>query len=751
MSESRDPVLEVLGRLQKVSKCGPNQWSALCPAHTDNAPSLSISKGEDGRVLLHCHAGCALAAIVSALQLAPQDLFPEKPIKKRRGKIVATYDYRDESGQLLFQTVRFDPKDFSQRRPDGQGGWIWNLKDTPRVLYRLPELIAADPNQWVCICEGERDVDRLVALGFIATCNPLGAGKWPKLASDAALDGRRVVIFPDEDDPGRAHVHIVATRISGQTSEVRVVAIPDGFKDISAWCDSQAGTSPEQLRQQIESLIENATPWVVQSPPATTANESGEPQSQNEVVELGQRDPQTGKLVLSPRKTLPSAETFVREFHFHDHGRTIHGYGGQFLSWRGNCYREVEDGALRHQIQPWLHNALRYVQPPGAKSPSLVPFESNPTTVNNVLETLRGFTHLSGNVQAPTWLDETRGNLDPREILTCQSMNLHLPTGKVIHPTPLLFAINALEFDHDPKAKAPATWLNFLEQLWGDDLEQIELVQDWFGYSLTADTRQQKMLLLVGPRRSGKGTIARVLAKLVGTTNVCGPTTSSLAGPFGLQPLLGKSLAIISDARFTGRDLPIVVERLLCISGEDAVTVDRKFLTSLTTKLPTRFMFLSNELPRLTDASGALIGRFVVARMTESFYGKEDLDLTQKLHAELPGILNWAIDGWKRLNQRGRFHPPSSTSDAIGEMEELSSPVLAFVRDRCSVHSDDRVGVDDIYQAWKEWCEIEGRESPGPKTLFGRNLLAAFSTVRCRRGTDGQRFYSGIGLVPANL
>src|SRR5207253_1165563 len=112
------------------------------------------------------------------------------------------------------------------------------------------------------------------------------------------------------------------------------------------------------------------------------------------------------------------------------------------------------------------------------------------------------------------------------------------------------------------------------------------LLQEFMGYLLIADTSQQKMLLLVGPRRSGKGTIGRVITALVGPGNMVGPTCNSLAGTFGLQGLIGKSLAIVSDARFHGECVPILVERLLCITGEDTISVDRKFLPPVTLKLP---------------------------------------------------------------------------------------------------------------------------------------------------------------------
>src|SRR5262249_54382452 len=142
-----------------------------------------------------------------------------------------------------------------------------------------------------------------------------------------------------------------------------------------------------------------------------------------------------------------------------------------------------------------------------------------------------------------------------------------------LQPTPRFFSPNVLEYDFNPSAPAPGEWLRFLGRLWPDDPQSVETLAEWFGYCLTADTRQQKILFVVGPKRSGKGTIARVLRSLVGEDNVAGPTLSSLSGNFGLMPLLGKPVAIISDARLSGRtDTAAVVEQLLAISGEDART-----------------------------------------------------------------------------------------------------------------------------------------------------------------------------------
>jgi putative DNA primase/helicase len=463
-------------------------------------------------------------------------------------------------------------------------------------------------------------------------------------------------------------------------------------------------------------------------------------------IPLGARDPETGRLVLSPRRTLPTADAYVRAFHHHPEGRLLHGYAGSLFEWRDNRYGELEVAAISCRLQTWLHTALRYiVVDRRAGTLRLTDFESNPSTVNQALDSIRAFVHLPATIGAPSWLDD-RVHPPALEILACRSMNVHIPSGEVLPATPRLFTTHALDFDYDRQARPPVEWLAFLEQLWETDRDAIGLLQEWCGYCLIPNTCQQKMLLLVGPRRSGKGTIGRILRRLVGAANVVGPTTSSLAGAFGLQPLIGKSLAIVSDARFTGDHVATVVERLLCISGEDALTIDRKFLGAVTMKLSTRFVFLTNELPRLNDASTALAGRFLILRLTRSFYDQEDPTLTERLSQELPGILLWAIDGWTRLQQRGHFVQPTSAADAMQQLEDLASPIRPFVRECCTILPELRVPIDTLYAAWDMWCKQNGRKV-GTKQTFGRDLGSAVPQVVRRRGTGFVSFYEGMSLT----
>ena len=223
---------------------------------------------------------------------------------------------------------------------------------------------------------------------------------------------------------------------------------------------------------------------------------------------------------------------------------------------------------------------------------------------------------------------------------------------------------------------------------------------------------------------------------LVGRHNVAGPTISGLATNFGLQELIGKPVAIVSDARLRS-DQAILTERLLSISGEDTLTIDRKYRDPWTGKLPTRFLIMSNELPRLNDSSGALASRFILLQFDRSFYGHENPTLTDELLEERPGILNWALDGFERLVARGRFVQPDSAKEALREMEDLGSPMAAFVRDRCTLGPHE-VSVDALYEHWKIWCTENGRDRPGTKQTFGRDLRAAVPGLRIRQPREGE-------------
>lgn len=453
-------------------------------------------------------------------------------------------------------------------------------------------------------------------------------------------------------------------------------------------------------------------------------------------------DAGTRRLVPPPSSPMAVARDLAEARYTDSEGLLLlRDHRGAFYTWNGLCWTEIDRRDVRRDAYQWLEHAT-YIHPKNGE----VPFNPTRRKIDDVVDALRAIVMLDSTAAAPCW---THGATDPpaNEVISMENGLLHVPT-RTLHPhTPHFFCHHSLPFPFSEEWTPPPRWLEFLHELWPDDESSISALQETMGYILGGDTRHQKIFLFVGPKRGGKGTIGRVLTGLLGAHNVAAPTLAGLSTNFGLSPLIGKPLGLVSDARLGGKsDSKIVVERLLSVSGEDSLTIDRKFRDPWTGRLPTRFVVMTNELPRLTDSSGALASRFVVFVLHRSFYGKENPGLTDELLTEAPAIFNWALEGLDRLNTRGYFLTPESGKDAIRQLEDLSSPISAFVRDRCLVGFDRQVEVDALWKIWKTWCEDENRHF-GTKTGFGRDLKAAVPMVkRSRPRTDADRLYVYLGI-----
>lgn len=247
----------ILARLQGVTKTA-NGWQAQCPAHEDRTASLCIALGSDQRILFHCQAGCEPERVCTALGLKLKDLF-QAGSKLARPKIAATYDYHDSAGMLVFQVVRYNPKGFRQRRPDGKGGWIWSMNGVKRVLYRLPEITRdIQGGLPVFITEGEKDVLAMVERGFTATTNAGGAGKWLDSYTET-LRGADVVIIADKDKPGQEHAQLVASQLYRIAKSVRVIELLDvNGKPVKDSFDFFAAGG---TREAVIALVDSTAVW----------------------------------------------------------------------------------------------------------------------------------------------------------------------------------------------------------------------------------------------------------------------------------------------------------------------------------------------------------------------------------------------------------------------------------------------------------------------------------------------------------
>jgi putative DNA primase/helicase len=390
-----------------------------------------------------------------------------------------------------------------------------------------------------------------------------------------------------------------------------------------------------------------------------------------------------------------------------------------FYHYQNGIYAPVSRESIRAKVYPYLETA--------GENPT-------PDNVSGVVDALASGVYLNEKAKVPSLLDAP--NVDMSGVIVARNGAFNLDTSV-----------------RYPLSPDPVEWLKFLNSQWANDPESILTLQEIGGLLLTPVTRFQKLFFLVGPRRSGKGTILRTWSQMLGgTDNVVGPTLGSLTGQFGLQPLIGKLAAFIGDVRLSPNvDQSKLVERLLSLTGEDAISVPRKNLTDWSGGLFTRLVLASNDLPHFSDASGAAAGRVVMLWMKTSFFNREDTGLGERLKAELPQILAWHVRGRQRLLARGHFIQPESAREKIQQLEDIGMPVAVFLREHCNVGAGMQVSKDDLYNAWKLYCGSNGIK-PTDSPTFGKDLFASVAGLKDGRpkGTDGKRLRAYFGIALRN-
>ena len=411
---------------------------------------------------------------------------------------------------------------------------------------------------------------------------------------------------------------------------------------------------------------------------------------------------------------------------------TLRRWRGGWYLWtkeRG-CYREISD----EELDSALYRKLGI----GEKK-----------DVANQAHALIAAPHvLIPQAELGTWLDDTTD--DPLDMCVCRNGIVHLPSGTLRPATPAYFHTSCMGVDFDPKAPVPKLWLKFLSEVFPDDPTAIVVLQEIIGYLLSPDTRQHKLFLFLGLKRSGKGTVARIICALLGVGNFASPTLSALAQQFGKQSLIGKAVAIIGDARLTGRspaDLSMILENLLGISGEDSQTVPRKNREDYIGRMMIRFLILTNLLPSIPDPSDALTDRTILLHFRQSFLGREDTELTSKLLGELPGILNWAIEGWKRQRDRGHFDQAKTSEAALDQLRDSGNPVGAWLRDCCDVDKAKQAPTREVFTSYRRFCADRGLPLKSDHEL-GVDLTAMGYQRTRKRDEEGKRVphYAGFAL-----
>lgn len=453
------------------------------------------------------------------------------------------------------------------------------------------------------------------------------------------------------------------------------------------------------------------------------------------------------------------AEEFLKQRCTDSSGRrTLRFWRNEFYLWRDGVYKRMRPEALSATVYAFLRGLMIRKNVGTRAKPKLrnLPLQPEPRDVRDVVATLAHETYIDVG-KMPGWATDVGASMPPADkVISFRNGLLDLDQlirddglAAMIEPTPEFFSENRLPFDFEWEAQCP-TWESFLREALSEDQERIYLLQEWMGLNLSSDLRWQKMLWLHGPPGSGKGTILRQLRRCLGTANVVTPTLTELADKFGLEPLVGKSAAIISDAHLDrGGNTIAVLDRILSITGQDAMNIQRKNISTLTdVTLGVRFSIGLNKMPYLPDASNAIMRRLLLIPFNVSFAGREDRNLDYKLSRETPGILAWSLRGLMRLQVNDAFTNVSAAQSLLSQFRRQNSPIGAFIDDRCVIGKDCRVPIEEFYQAYTAWRRENGHADVGTATMGTDLHSQGFPLERRRLGPRGFRtwHYIGIGM-----
>jgi P4 family phage/plasmid primase-like protien len=348
-----------------------------------------------------------------------------------------------------------------------------------------------------------------------------------------------------------------------------------------------------------------------------------------------------------------------------------------------------------------------------------------------------------------------RINEIPDNLILYQNGVLDLSTGVLMAHNPGYFTTNILPYDYVPHATAPR-WHAFLNDIFEGDQERIALLQEWFGYMISNSNRYHKILFMLGPSRSGKGIIGKVLEQIVGPYNFSGCELHAFASDSFLESLRTRSVAFNGDvARNTGRaSTDVVIARLKGISGGDAISFDRKYKGNISQVLPTRITLSGNNVPNLFDDSGALASRMLILNFNISYLNREDHTIYDQVQHELAGIAAWALVGLQRLTANDRFTAPEAGRVEAEFIADTYSPLRQFVNDRCTIGLDEsyKISCTTLYDRYRVWAIAEN-DSP----LSRRQFIASFKDATRGGGVrygvfaidkPSERGFSGLTVLP---
>ena len=474
--------------------------------------------------------------------------------------------------------------------------------------------------------------------------------------------------------------------------------------------------------------------------------------------------PADARPVLNPSAPYAIAGEFIHRHCMVGDDCVLWHWQGQFYRWGGRVYEAVPDELMRGQLYNFLNDAVKKA------GEVLHPFQPTPRHVNEVIDSLKSRLALGVECQPPMWLGTRRSGTD---WIVFQNRVVNVLTEETCDLTPDLWVHSALGFDWNDAAECPA-WETFLAQVFPKanapagtvDEESVQFLEEFMGYCMTEETKFQKGAMLIGPKRSGKGTISRVLQQLVGDPGYVGISFNTwIQSENSKECLVGKRVGVFADTRFKpgkqygsnydpGGITHTSAEFLLNIIGEDTVTIGRKYKSPWHGQLRLKLMLISNEVPNLNDSSGVLPSRFIKLHFPVSFFGKEDVNLKDKLRGELSGIAVRCVRAYGDLCARGHFVQPQSATALEREVLTASDPFAAMV-EACFVPDfNGQTTREALVETARMWLGVIGRPDEAARVRTNNIVtrlkgVAGFEHVGpAPRGHGKTRTIAGVRVRP---
>lgn len=714
------PADEIAKALDEKASRGSNGWWNLrCPLHEDSTASLGIKDG-DTAIVVKCQAGCEsrdLLTHIRELGFETGGKKRERPQREAKPTIVQAYDYRNGAGELVYQVVRYHPKTFRQRRPDGSGGWIWKMAGVDRVLYRLPEILqAVAGGRTIYVVEGEKDADSLSSIGIDATCNSGGAGKWSK-AYSKTLEGARVVILPDKDKAGRDH----AAQVMGMTPWASILELPGNAKDPADWI--AAGGTREQLER-----LSSA------EPPASELEADSE---ENEDASI-----------LGSLSGFAICDQGAGERFAFDHlGCLIYvADSGHWRAWDGRRWAEdfgkvAVNSAAKRTANRINEDAMQLGEGAASKTVKAWVKKCHSTT---------GRENMVKDATSEPGMHTLQGafDLDPWKLNVANGV-LDLKALELIPHSPEHRQTKLLDIAYDREEPLPMRWLGFLDRIMAGNSDLIGYLQRAVGYCLTGTLGEDVMMFLHGSGANGKTVFIRVIQALLGEYSDVIPTEVLMdAGRMqknGASPdiakLQGVRLVVASETHEAKHIDEQLVKQL---TGRDLISARRLYSDSFTFAPTHKLILVGNHKPEIRGTDEGIWRRIHLVPFTVTIPEAErDGDLGPAIiREELPGILAWAVTGCEWWQREGLNPPPEvceATEDYRSEMDILG----AWIEERCETEADQCEGSSSLYQSYKDWMDRQGQRAWSQRRFSNSLALRGF---RREKGRMGTRFY-GIALT----